>query len=219
MNWKTILFSAVCLSVNCHAGNLFPPGDFEEWETYTGNDASRMQMDGNLAPKNWKCSGSTAKLSRDTDNRYSGNASVKITISPKEWSELLYLPFPVKPGRKYLISFRLKGENVSYTGSRQSAWGGVQASPSLEKPWIDKKGELIFTRKTGTFGWTEFKKSFVTRPADKGALIRFNIPPGSGTLWLDDFRIEEAGELLRPREQTPGKPKQKSRQNTRSALP
>ena len=56
---------------------------------------------------------------------------------------LLYLPFPVKPETKYRFSFRIKGENLSFANKTQAPWGGVQASPSAEKPWIDKKGELI----------------------------------------------------------------------------
>ena len=86
--------------------------------------------------------------------KYSGKSSVKLVFSPGSASELLYQPFPVKPGTKYRISFRIKGENLSFTSRTQAPWGGLQASPSAEKPWIDKKGELIFTRKSGTFDWT-----------------------------------------------------------------
>lgn len=195
MNWKIVCCSLAAAAVSCAAANsnLFLPGDFEEWAPYPRNDADKMTITGGLAPKNWKCSGSKTVLSRDENVKYSGKSSVKLVFSPGSASELLYQPFPVKPGTKYRISFRIKGENLSFTSRTQAPWGGLQASPSAEKPWIDKKGELIFTRKSGTFDWTLFQKEFTTRPTDRGGMIRFNLPDGSGTLWLDDFRIEEAG--------------------------
>ena len=195
MNWKIVCCSLAAAAVSCAAANsnLFLPGDFEEWAPYPRNDADKMTITGGLAPKNWKCSGSKTVLSRDENVKYSGQSSVKLVFSPGSASELLYQPFPVKPGTKYRISFRIKGENLSFTSRTQAPWGGLQASPSAEKPWIDKKGELIFTRKSGTFDWTLFQKEFTTRPTDRGGMIRFNLPDGSGTLWLDDFRIEEAG--------------------------
>ena len=191
MYWRSVLCTiaaaAVCSAAN---PNLFPQGDFEEWEPYLRSDADKMKIPG-LAPKNWKCSGPSAELARDAGIKYSGMASVKIVFSPGAASELLYLPFPVKPAAKYRFSFRIRGEKLSFANKTQAPWGGVQASPSAEKPWIDKKGELIFTRKSGTFDWTYFQKEFTTRPTDHGAMIRFSIPNGSGTLWLDDYRIEE----------------------------
>ena len=193
MNWKIALYSIAAATFSCAAANLnlFPQGDFEEWVPYPRNDADKMKLSGGLAPKNWKCSGAHAELSRDVNVKYSGDSSVKIVFAPGGTSELLYLPFPVKPATKYRFSFRIKGENLSFASKTQAPWGGVQASPSAEKPWIDKKGELIFTRKSGTFDWTLFRKEFTTRPTDRGAMIRFNLPNGSGTLWIDDFRIEE----------------------------
>ena len=191
MNWKTALYFIAAVTVSCAAANpnLFPQGDFEEWAPYPRNDVDKMKITGGLAPKNWKCSGSKTVLSRDENVKYSGKSSVKLVFSPGSASELLYQPFPVKPGTKYRISFRIKGENLSFTSRTQAPWGGLQASPSAEKPWIDKKGELIFTRKSGTFDWTllrhyrgdvPFLLSGGLRPDSLDALRAFSHPRWAG---------------------------------------
>ena len=99
---------------------------------------------------------------------------------------------PVKGNTTYVFTFWVRAENLAFTKPGQTPWGGVMAAPE-SRLWHDKKGDIAFVRQQGTFEWRKFSKRFTTRPTDIAAMVRFSLPAGSGTLWLDGYTLEEAG--------------------------
>ncbi len=183
---------AFCFLTALGAANLLPEGDFEHWETYSFPKDGAMKMEDSHAPAKWKCSGSGGAIARDTVVTCSGQASARLTPSPDASCELLFAPVPVKGNTTYVFTFWVRAENLAFTKPGQTPWGGVMAAPE-SRLWHDKKGDIAFVRQQGTFEWRKFSKRFTTRPTDIAAMVRFSLPAGSGTLWLDGYTLEEAG--------------------------
>ncbi|MEK6793968.1 MAG: SGNH/GDSL hydrolase family protein [Spirochaetota bacterium] len=131
-----------------------------------------------------------ALFTRDTQVKYAGDASLRITVPPTEkkaWPNA-YQKIAVREGEVYLIEFVLKTD-------------GVTRGAYLSGDCLDEKGSRIsYTGSSLVSGTVDWKKYSVrvTVPAKAVSMQVKTIVYGSGTAWFDDItavrdeRTEEA---------------------------
>ncbi len=194
MKFTSMLIAAfglfVASSAYADAENLLPAGDFEKWENYGRKDQKALALTDNQVPAGWRVGGGSGALTRDTEVKHSGESSVRITNGNNPIAiEMLFEPFTVKGNTKYKVSYWVKGDKLAFAEPK-FGWGGIFTAPRKDL-WEKKKGPLVWIKKSGDFDWTEYSAVHTTAADDDAAMIRFMIYSGTGTLWLDDVRIEE----------------------------
>jgi hypothetical protein len=121
----------------------------------------------------------------DTQMAHGGRASVRLTVPPGEpRSTTLEVRVPVKPNTRYRVGLWLRRQAV-----------GVCGAYSSER---DERNRL--TGKQGQVGagipkqdgvWLPVSWEITTEPATTRLSLRADIYRSTGTLWLDDYSVEE----------------------------
>jgi hypothetical protein len=146
------------------------------------NDAG---FDWIIAPQQKNC------LAIDVSEKSSGAKSLQINLD-NSWfpgTTLLSQTFVVKPGKTYRISFAVKSKDLVTGGP-----------PVLVVN--DASNDQLLARSenfpTATTPWTKLNVNFTTLPTSQAAVIRLqrnncaSSPcPIFGTLWLDEFSVEQ----------------------------
>lgn len=196
MNFKNYCLFAVLggflLAAAAAAADTAVPGGFEKWVECSDSSPDRAVLTGNLVPDGWSIHGKTVSASRDTAIKAEGDASLRIVCGDMDSASIFRFPVVVKGNVTYRFSCRIKAENFA-PATRDFIWIGLQSGPEGKLFWSEKKGKLSIVRRTGTFDWIECSDTWTTRPTDVCAMLRVSIPKGRGTVWVDDFRLQEVG--------------------------
>jgi hypothetical protein len=134
----------------------------------------------------------------DTTTYREGKHSVRIVNDTQRRVIVAQVGLPGKEGqletgKKYRLSFFIKGENIVLLDGGNPKFHGAYAN-------VFSHRNIFFppTKKyTGTFGWKKVAFEFTSMPPLKGATkippdyLRLGLQDASGTVWFDDVRIEE----------------------------
>ena len=222
-NHRTILIAAGCLLWTLAAGargqNLIENGGFEDWAPIDANFArgdalkNLVLMPPNLSPAGWtplhervKHTERTATLAMDEQVKHGGARSVRIeNRDMRDVSCMMYSterfarqpndPRNIRPNRRYLMRWWVKGENVREDG----------AGPILMMFYMSgKNGKLSRTNTNetgdslpkGTFDWRPRQFVFITDESATWATFSFQLRWTTGTIWLDDIELLDQGPVV-----------------------
>jgi hypothetical protein len=137
----------------------------------------------------------------------------KVIKSPNTFTLFQQLTKPLKVGKTYILSFKVKGSqikngqaNIVYKGSKNLGTGDVISKD--ERDAVKRDNRLVSEDKvesasyTGGSNWVDVKKEFTVKFDEKDletvtetqtALIRFifELTPGSGLVQFDDVKLTE----------------------------
>lgn len=121
----------------------------------------------------------------DTEQGVDGKQSLKLTANKDHPSLTLHQPLPqLKPNTHYLLSFKVKLQDIQSVGKRG---GGVCLNIWSDHNHFFPKRIISMT---GTKDWAMHHFEFVTGPQTnvqkKNAFIRVRILQAAGTVWFDD---------------------------------
>ncbi|MEN6402134.1 MAG: sugar-binding protein, partial [Armatimonadia bacterium] len=144
--------------------NLVPNGDFENGTTGWGLDKYQTL---------------------DTTVAHSGKASVRLAVAgPAPAQTTLQVFVPVKPNTRYKVGMWLRREKVGVCGvysSERGEQGQLTGKQGQVGVWIPKvDGE-----------WLPLSWEITTEPKTTRLSLRGDIYNSAGTLWLDDFFVQE----------------------------
>lgn len=157
-------------------------GDFEEPLVFTASGFGWI-----IAPEQKN------RLAIDVSEKRSGAKSLQINFDGA-WTPgtpLLSQTFIVKPGRTYRISFSVKTKDLITGGPPL-----IVINDATNNHLLSRSENLP----TSTTSWTKLNIDFTTLPTSQAAVIRLqrnncdSSPcPIFGTLWLDQFSVEQTG--------------------------
>ncbi len=144
-----------------------------------GRFASQTDLD---AWDLWADTGYAASASLDSSTAAEGNTSARIEISQSQGTDwqvsFSQSPVAVNAGEDYTLTFWAKADHERAIG----AWV-QQNSP----PWT---GWLDFGAVTLTMEWQQFELSAPAAGSDAQADFIFGLGAETGTVWLDDVRLQ-----------------------------
>lgn len=139
-----------------------------------------------------------ARTSVDTTTYREGKQSIRIENGTLKRVIIGQIDLPgqggqLETGKRYRLSFFIKGEDIKMLPNGSPKFHGA-----FVNVWSHRNFFFPPTKKyTGTFGWTKQAFVFTSMPPLKGVkkvppdYIRFGLQDASGTVWVDDVRIEE----------------------------
>ena len=122
------------------------------------------------------------KISVDTTKAQDGNQSLKLTTNQK--SRVVGFRcsrVPVEPGKTYNISFTLQNDGCGLKVRRI-----VQDYSGTD----NRRSEIIFNTSSVISHWKTFEEKLIVSEGERNVVFIFLID-GPGTLWIDDFLVEE----------------------------
>ena len=160
----------------------------EELKRRAGRPDRSLLKNGALdGPGGWSNSVKDGSLTFDTACKVAGAASAKLTTSTGVDKERYRRATCVQKvrlvkGRRYRLSYFAKGENVEPYHAAEGAglcmWEGKELYTKHPQPLL-----------TGTFDWLHLSHVFTARDVD--VRFEFRITEATGTMWLDEIRLEE----------------------------
>ena len=160
----------------------------EELKRRAGRPDRSLLKNGALdGPGGWSNSVKDGSLTFDTACKVAGAASAKLTTSTGVDKERYRRATCVQKvrlvkGRRYRLSYFAKGENVEPYHAAEGAglcmWEGKELYTKHPQPLL-----------TGTFDWLHLSHVFTAR--DEDVRFEFRITEATGTMWLDEIRLEE----------------------------
>jgi hypothetical protein len=140
-------------------------------------------MDG---PGVWSNTVKDGSLTFDAACKVAGAASAKLSTSEGVRKDMYRRVvcsqrLKLEKGRRYRLSYFVKGENIVSYGKSEGAglclWEGKTLYSKHPVPLL-----------TGTFDWVHLSRIFTAREED--GLLEFRICESTGTMWLDEVRLE-----------------------------
>ena len=134
----------------------------------------------------------------DTTTYREGRQSVRIENDTQRRVIVSQIGLPgeggqLETGKRYRLSFFIRGKDIVRLENGNPKFHGAYANV-----WSHRNVFFPPTKKyTGTFGWKKQAFEFTSMPPLKGVTkvppdyIRFGLQDVSGTVWVDDVRIEE----------------------------
>ncbi|MBI2301904.1 MAG: hypothetical protein HYU66_23625 [Armatimonadetes bacterium] len=128
-----------------------------------------------------------ATQSLDDTVAHGGKASARIRVGPEQGSSSLGCEVPVKPGTKYRCELWLRRDGAGVCGAYLSERGeGGKLTGTVT--------QLGRTVPTQDGVWHKLVWELTTQPATTRLNLRGDVYRSTGTIWLDDFEIQEIGE-------------------------
>lgn len=179
---KNLFFLVTVIIGFCASGqNILKNGNF--LKTVDDNKPAEWTFYPKTLPK-----GSSIVV--DTTNSYTGGKSVRIHNSKAVYTRIDQTNVKVKPHTWYLVSYYIKGENVTnITGGGPRIFigpnGGFKYALTTFGPGINPE-----KRKNWSFTWRKYSRKFNTGKNTKiGVTLYFH--KSTGTVWFDDVQIVE----------------------------
>lgn len=126
--------------------------------------------------------------SLDTGVARSGRASARLEVpGPEPGQSNLEVQVAVKPGTRYRVGLWLRRENVGVCGayvSERDERGKLSGQRTQVGVTVPKRDGV----------WLPLAWEITTEPETRRLSLRANIYRSTGTLWLDDFSVEEISE-------------------------
>ncbi len=124
----------------------------------------------------------------DSNVAHSGKTSARLEVAgPEAGSSNLEVVVPVKPNTRYRVGMWLRRQGVGVCGaysSERDERGGLSGKQGQVGTAIPKQDGV----------WLPLAWEIVTEPATRRLSLRADIYRSTGTLWLDDYFIEEVSE-------------------------
>jgi hypothetical protein len=199
--------------------NLVENGGFEVWSELAANVAhtesvlSLNLIPANSAPAGWmpvrervKNQARTATIALDEAVKHGGARSVRIEnrdmrdISLVQYSTERFArhaddPHNIRPNRRYVVRWWVKGENVNPDGT-----GPILMMHCLSekdgKTYRTNGGEHGVALPHGTFDWQCRQLVFITDEHAKWAAFTFQLRWTTGTVWYDDVELLDEGPVV-----------------------
>jgi len=220
---RTILAAAGCLfwivATNAPAQNLIENGGFENWAPLDANHArsghlqNLLLIPSNLAPAGWlpsheraKTQGQTATIAMDEQVKHGGARSVRIeNRDMRDVTHVMYSterferrpddPHNIRPNRRYLVRWWVKGENVSEDGTGPILMMFYMSGKNgkLGRIYATEPGDSL---PKGTFDWQRRQFVFITDESAKWAAFTFQLRWTTGTVWYDDIELLDKGPVV-----------------------
>ena len=196
--------------------NLIENGGFETWAPLDPNFARGDALQNvilippNLAPTGWtpmhervKHQNRTATIAMDEQVKHGGARSVRIEnrdmrditlvmYSTERFARRPDDPRNIRPNRRYLVRWWVKGENV-----REDGTGPIlmmfYMSEKNGKPGRVNTGESGGELPKGSFDWQRRQFVFITDENAKWATMTFQLRWTTGTIWYDDIELLDRG--------------------------
>lgn len=184
-------------------------GGFEEWEQAP---PERAIPDG-WRPRGWQVVSEyhempdkTGIVARDRQVACSGKHSVRLSSTNRaEVTAVAYStesfaanpqdPRNLRPDRRYLVRWRVKGENVdNSTGPGTIMMLYVSGQRDGQRYRVDHSLALSLS---GSFDWQEQSFHFITDQHAAWAVFNLQLRWVTGTVWYDDFELIDLGPVLR----------------------
>jgi hypothetical protein len=198
--------------------NLIVNGSFEEWRDLDPAilAADWCQVDltpPGRAPTSWmptreqyKGMGHTASLTMDEAVKHSGARSVRIhnadmrDITYVQFSTDQFVGHPddahnIKPNRRYMVRWWVKGEEVATGGTGPIMMMYVSSRDGGQERRAYTY-ELEPTLPLGTFDWLQRRFVFITDPQAVFATFTFQLRWTTGTIWYDDVELLDLGPVV-----------------------
>ncbi|MBW7995450.1 MAG: hypothetical protein FVQ81_02540 [Candidatus Glassbacteria bacterium] len=150
------------------------------------------------SPAGWKVGSDRAKAEIDSNEKYAGKSSLKVTMSAEaedDFVPVVSQEITVAPWRNYRLTLMIKTEGIESRGD---------VFPILVQGPDGRRLQYYIPPLQATAGWTEARVAFNSREYTS-ARISVGAPGGGGgTFWIDNYAIGEEGpvNILR-REGTP----------------
>ena len=199
--------------------NLVENGGFEAWSELAANVAhTESVLSLNLAPANsapagWlpvrehvKDQARTVTIAQDTAVKHSGACCVRLEnrdmrdISYVQYSTERFVrsaddPHNIRPNRRYLLRWWVKGEDVNADGT-----GPIMMMYCLSekngKTYRTNSGEHGVPLPHGTFDWQCRQQLFITDESARWATFTFQLRWTTGTVWYDDVELFDEGPVV-----------------------
>jgi hypothetical protein len=124
----------------------------------------------------------------DAQISHSGKNSVRLEVpGPQPESSNLEVMVPVKPNKRYRVGLWVRRAGVGVCGaysSERNDRNQLTGKQSQTGPSVPKKDKT----------WLPLRWEITTQPQTTRLSLRANIYRSTGTLWLDDFFVEEFNE-------------------------
>jgi len=199
--------------------NMIVNGGFEQWAPLDSNTAKREDVGRvnlvppGLAPVGWlpvrelvKGQARTGTLAMDEKVRHSGARSVRIENGDmRDITYVMYSterfagrpddPHNIRPNRRYLVRWWVKGENIAPDGR-----GPILMMHCLSvkdgKSYRTDSSEPGDTLPKGTGDWQRREFAFITDEYAKWATFTFQLRWTTGTVWYDDVEMFDSGPVV-----------------------
>lgn len=198
--------------------NLIVNGGFETWTAFAPGIAERETV-GNLqllppdqTPDAWepgrelaRGQAPTAILARDGRVKHGGAFSVR--IENRAMQDITYIgysaepfsghtddPHRLRPNRRYLLRWWVKGEAVSASGTGPLMMMFVMSREDGQ--WVRTNDHERDPVPTGTFDWQQRQFVFVTDEHAQWARFTFQLRWTMGTIWYDDVELLDTGPVV-----------------------
>lgn len=142
-------------------------------------------------PKGWKTTinrNTTAEISLDSREKYSGQQSLKIAITPPGGRVIVYLDkagaAPITPGSTYEASCWIRTQNLDYNRFHEAPAFRLNFRPQRIRP-----GKLVdlINKLQGTSGWVQISQKATA--LENSSRIHLDFVLTSGTIWIDDVEV------------------------------
>ena len=199
--------------------NLIENGGFEEWADLDPNTAGREDVRNlelsppNRGPAGWtplreilRGQERTASLAMDERVKHSGARSVRIENRDRRDIALLHTSTErfagrpadtrnVRPNRRYLLRWWVKGENVESSGAGPLLMMYVTSEKEGKRTRTDdyEKGVAL---PQGTFDWQQRQFVFITDEHARSATFTLQLRWSTGTVWYDDVEMLDLGPVV-----------------------
>ena len=205
MKSKKVLWSSLCAGIllSAAAENLLPNSGLEEWVPERTPEKNLAKIQDGLVPKGWHVGESRrageepwAETARDQQIRHGGESSLKlVNHNAERYHRLAIWDLPVKSEGYYRVSAWVRGEDVRFDQSKRNR-GVVLMFSSGPKAnfWGNRHSESTVLPLSGTFDWTEISHVYHVPQPDDQLMLTLSLQQASGTLWIDDLKLEEATE-------------------------
>lgn len=198
--------------------SLIANGGFEEWGTLDANIAQRDDVrnvdlvPANTGPVGWtplreltKDQARTATITMDETTRHSAARAARLEnrdmrdITLVSYSTERYVtqpddPHNIRPNRRYLLRWWVKGEKVEPSGT-----GAIMMmfyESQRDGKWSRTNQYEADPRPTGTFDWQQRQFVFITDEDARWACFTFQLRWTTGTIWYDDVELVDLGPVV-----------------------
>lgn len=194
------------------AQNLIENGGFELWSPLSESALREvMQRDLAMIPENqmatgWvpvrervKDGGRTATMAMDGEVRHSGQRSLRIVNGDMRDITYARVAIQVRPNRRYLVRWWVKGENVWPDGTGPILMMHVLSGTNGKSVRTNSSESGGAPLPKGSFDWQNRQFVFITEDAATVATLTFQLRWATGTVWYDDIEVLDKGPVVQVR--------------------
>jgi acetyl esterase/lipase len=197
-----VLLLGMAVSVAIGAEIEIKNAGFETWEAVKAPETKGFAYTTGEQPTGWNVGErrhkptdpTTGICTRDEQVVHGGKASLKLEIQDTKGMNRItrFDAFPVGGEKVYRLSAWVKTQNMQSNPKNRNSGVVLQFIPGSKKGyWSDKHYEMKSFQLNGDSDWQCLSGIFVTRAGDESAGVGVWLQESTGTVWLDDLKLEE----------------------------